>query len=456
MRRVVLVVAALLLAGGVAAWVAARPAKAPAPVAPRAPEAPAITLPSAPAVPSRLLGINEGLGSPERNAFAAAGTDAAIARRAVMLRDLGAGVVRANNHGWPGLNHLEWTGPAGMDRLMDIAGRGGIDVIAVVGPWPGARTAVHTPRYVPDDLPAYEAWVTSVVERYDGDGVDDAPGLLRPVLAWEVDNEPDHHNNVAPRGADVPDFDPTTFETPEEYATVLVATSRAIRAADPDATVLLGGMFRPAGPQGRAYLEAVLARPGAHAAIDGLSLHCYFSQDSLDTVKRTMSTARELAPGLPVWITETGVPSVPPPDHADEDWHARMVAAVVGGFLAEGAEGVLWHTLVDARRDEDAGDPNGFAGRSLFRVTGGNPARIEPKPGAVVFSRLAARLAGLGPRDLAEVPAEDGRLLETPNGWLAFWGAPPVPPGGGAVTDLLTGETREADHAVSPAWIARP
>ena len=38
---------------------------------------------------------------------------------------------------------------------------------------------------------AYLRFVRSTVERYDGDGVDDMPGLLFPVRFWEIDNQPD-------------------------------------------------------------------------------------------------------------------------------------------------------------------------------------------------------------------------------------------------------------------------
>ena len=41
----------------------------------------------------------------------------------------------------------------------------------MVSPWPGNHTANHTSAYVPADLPAYRAYVTAVVERYDWDGL---------------------------------------------------------------------------------------------------------------------------------------------------------------------------------------------------------------------------------------------------------------------------------------------
>lgn len=457
-----LALAAVTLIVAIGVWATRRPpepapAPMPAPTGKVAAPVQRARLPAPPVAPSRLLGVNEGLSVPSRGPFDRIGASATLARRTTMLRDLGAGLVRVNSHGWPGTNHLEWKGPADLDRAVKAAESAGVDLVVVIGPWPGARTAAFTSRYVPDDLPAYAAWVTSVVERYDGDGADDVPGLARPVRIWEVDNEPDLHNSVAPKGPDVAeDFDPTAYQTPAEYARVLVATSAAIRDADPGATVLSGGLFKPASGPGRAYLESALSEPGAHAAIDGLSLHCYFAEDSLNAVARTMETARSVAPGLPVWITETSVPSEPGAEHVDELFQARLVVGIVSAFLAEGARAVLWHTLSDTQGAGESIEPRGFASNSLFRALRAKETTVEPKPSALAFSRLAHRLAGLESADVAEVPADGGRLLETPGGWIAFWGEPAVPPGGGTVTDLLTGETASpGERVVAPAFVAR-
>jgi len=422
-----------------------------------------------------LLGINEGISLPGKVGARLLAGDSPLERRVGMVRSLGARLVRANSHAWPNLAYSSWKGSfVEADRYMRTVGDAGFDVVLVIGPWPGTRTALYTDRYVPDDLDGYARWVENLVERYDGDGADDMPGLARPVLAWEVDNEPDQHHLVAPRGArergeaplgeaelggDPGDVDPSAerapFQTPAEYATVLLATSAAIRRADPDARILSAGMYRPAMPAGRQYLADVLAVPGVRDAITGLSLHAYASSDNLSAVQRTMRTARALAPELPVWITETSVPSEGPQGWVDEAWQARMVAGIVGAFLADGADRVFWHSLVDAPNTREG--PTGYATNSLFRgVTEGTRVRYELKPAGEVFRRLAAHLDAVDPATLAEVPAEGGRLLETDRGWLAFDGAPALPPEARTVEDLMTGEvTLDADRATAPAWVTR-
>jgi hypothetical protein len=49
------------------------------------------------------------------------------------------------------------------------------------------------------DEAAYVRFLTAAVERYDGDGIDDMPGLTAPVLYWQVHNEPEGASIAAPK-----------------------------------------------------------------------------------------------------------------------------------------------------------------------------------------------------------------------------------------------------------------
>ena len=275
-----------------------------------------------------------------------------------------------------------------------------------------------------------------------------------------MDNEPDLHNSVAPRGAPQR-VDPEDFETPAEYAAVLVHSSAAIKAADPDAIVLSAGMYRPHTGPGRRYLEAVLAEPGAREAMDVLSLHCYFDGDDLERVDRTLQHAAELAPGVPVWITETGVPAKGKERHLSEAWQGEMVAAIYGAFLAGGAERVFWHTLADPPSSNRAAAETPFSTHSLLRTLadpGTDPrgtglhAPREDKPAGAMYRRLAALL---GPALSFEDRRQGGaRILRTEQGELLYWGDMARPQGAFEVTDLRTGASVPEGRSLSaPAWI---
>ena len=72
-------------------------------------------------------------------------------------------------------------------------------------------------------LDDYAAYVSAVAERYDGDGVDDMPGLLYPIHDYGIERE----------------FTGYWPGTAEEYVRLLRIAYPAIKDADPEARVLL-------------------------------------------------------------------------------------------------------------------------------------------------------------------------------------------------------------------------
>lgn len=446
--------------------------KSPPPAVQPVPAVPAVQAPPAelpqerpgrPELVRGALGVNEGVSIP--TALLSNGTvkraqeSQVLDRDIALLKDLGVGIVRANTSTYPFLSWFQTTRRdpelSRADRWVRQVQASQLEPLLMIGPWPGNQTANYTQRYVPEDLDAYGSWVQAVVERYDGDGIDDMPGLLRPVHLWEVDNEPDLHNTVEPRGAKAGHrVDPADFETPQQYAQVLVATAAAIRRADPQAVVLSAGLYRPHADQGRAYLEAVLAEPGAREAFDVLSLHCYFHEDDLGKLQRTLATWKATVPDKPLWITETGVPAEDRAPHVDAEWQGRMVAATYGAFLAGGADRVLWHTLMDPPPSKHA-RRSPFATHSLLQQDGAGSH--GDKPAGAVYRRLSQYLGPASHRSLQEEPSAGGRLLRSDRGWLAFWGEPEPPAGATQYVDLLSGQVHPVGTKVpSPAWIPLP
>lgn len=410
-----------------------------------------------------LLCINEAVAVPERFVRRGKLNPEAIASQlegdARLTVEVGAGTVRVNSAAYPFLNHQEWQRAARAqqrtDRYISIVQQAGLEAIVVLGPWPGNQTANHTAHYLPSDMEAYTTWVTEVVERYDGDGVDDVPGLLRPVRFWEVDNEPDLHNRVAPRDAKR-DIDPSTFETPEEYAQVLVATSAAVRAAQSDAVVLNGGTFHTGRDHGRAYMEAVLAQPGVAEAVDAWSIHAYFEERSPDLYLTALDNAAALAGERPIFITEAGVPSARRGSGwIDENFQARMLVFVYGEALARGVERVCWHTLADP--PQGPASAGGFASHSLHRTVGEPPdQRWEPKPAGEVYRRLHDLLGEVSLDGIHRVDLDAGRALKLgTHGWLVYEGEDvALPVHGGSVVDLLTGaESPWGGGVDAPAFV---
>ena len=81
------------------------------------------------------------------------------------------------------------------------------------------------PSYVPANVGPWVAFVKATVARYNGDGVNDMPGLRSPIKYWQVGSEPELGWN---------------------YHRLLEITYRAIKEADPQAQVVTcSGMCGP-------------------------------------------------------------------------------------------------------------------------------------------------------------------------------------------------------------------
>lgn len=83
-------------------------------------------------------------------------------------------------------------------------------------------------RRKPYDMDAYRRFVSALVERYDGDGKDDMPGLKYPIKHWQAGFAP------SLRGSLLVFFDGSS----QDYLEVLIATYQAVKEADPEAKVL--------------------------------------------------------------------------------------------------------------------------------------------------------------------------------------------------------------------------
>lgn len=91
-------------------------------------------------------------------------------------------------------------------------------------------------RQQPCDMDKWVAFLALMVERYDGDGVDDMENLLYPVRFWEIANEP----AVSISGDAGVSF---YTGTASEYKTLLERSYNAIKTADTNAQVLHAGIF---------------------------------------------------------------------------------------------------------------------------------------------------------------------------------------------------------------------
>jgi len=189
------------------------------------------------------------------------------------------------------------------------------------------------------DETAYTAFLGKVVERYDGDGIDDMPGLTTPIRYWQIHNEPegDHCGNYR--------FDVSAF------VRLMSISANTIHSACPSCKVINGGAGIPlwleklANPPGGVTFWRDYAAAGGATSIDVIAVHYNDGKSeghgSIENFEEQIRRARELLGSTkPVWVTEFGAIVgnhglfVGLPEAEAGAWYVRFCTA----GLAAGAE----------------------------------------------------------------------------------------------------------------------
>ena len=302
--------------------------------------------------------------------------------------------------GDPAENHCDWTA---IDRLVGgAAARGTVALPFAFGspPWvesndgePAAASSRVPPLETDADRDAWRAVLRAAVQRYGPDGTFWAPGgdfeamhpgaSPLPVRVWQVWNEPSTPAYFWPK------------PSPRRYADLLDISAEAIRAADPQARILLAGLFgTPGGGPGGIFLPRFLDRlyrvDGVEDDFDAVALHPF--APGLDGVRAQIKLARremkQAGDGrTPIWITELGWASDGPREIQavkSERGQARMLKRAFRMLRRRRGDcriaGVNWYSLRDVapKRAPCPGCPyTGLLGRDG-----------DPKPAWRAFKRF--------------------------------------------------------------------
>ena len=204
-----------------------------------------------------------------------------------------------------------------MDALVGAAAQNGVSVLPFVFGTPtwvvnGLDNRTCPPRtcslFAPRSQAALAEWqrfLREAVERYgpNGEFFAQNPALpVVPITDWQLWNEQNSFSFYEPK-VDV-----------NAYATLLTAGSQAVRSVDPDAKILLGGMFgTPEGVENPKvfawnYLRRLYRVPGIAAQFDGVAVHPYAARltkviQQVKLMRREIVRAHDTAE---MWITEIG------------------------------------------------------------------------------------------------------------------------------------------------------
>ena len=208
---------------------------------------------------------------------------------------------------------------------------------------------------LPKHLMEYQSFLKRVVERFGGDGIDDAPGS--PVVRyWQIENEPD---GIGWR------------DTPNNFAKLVKISYKVIKETNPNAKVVLAGIATPDGfyrfyvpmlealakmkesPEERVFdvvdIHWSLEAGGDYRAVKGHNMKTLVSdiRNKLDSLGYK---------NIPIWITEMstycGKPSNPLPgvflkEKSEVDHAAELVKSYVYP-LSLGVKKIFWtYGLVD-------------------------------------------------------------------------------------------------------------
>jgi polysaccharide biosynthesis protein PslG len=326
-------------------------------------------------------GLSPGFNLSGSSAEIDAGLDALAATGARWLRiDFDWSVIQAG-----GPHSFDWSRT---DRIVDGATARGLSIIALVAYTPVWARPSGTPDKNPPSNPDdYARFVSAAAQRY-------APSK---VTTWEIWNEP----NVSTFWYPKPD--------PEGYTALLVRAAAAIKAVEPHATIISGGLA-PASDNAsgsqidiRTFLTRVYAAGGGRA-FDAVGLHPYsfprlplFAADyntflATPALHQVMVDHGDAA--KKIWGTEIGAPTAGGGGSVTDAVQSAILVQAYQLWTAWTFTGpLIWFSYEDS--GSDAGDRDEHYG--LVDAAG------RAKPALAVF---LAVMRGLIARQPAATPAQ--------------------------------------------------
>ncbi|EHN10415.1 hypothetical protein PAI11_27300 [Patulibacter medicamentivorans] len=240
---------------------------------------------------------------------------------------------------WPRIQPKE-DGPfdwSSLDGPIAEAADAGLDVEGVIQFTPKwASTVPFSDRALAKDPADTDRFVTALVRRYGPKGEfwrTHPAARRRPVRTWEIWNEENAQYFFAPKSG-------------KTYAYQAVLVGRAVRAVDPQARLLLGGLvgtFESRSdviPPDEFLADALRAQPSLPRLLDGVALHVYGDAANVGTVTCRVRTVMDRL-GLRrqvIALDEFGAPRKGA-GALDEQARSAILSGVVDGFSRPAACG---------------------------------------------------------------------------------------------------------------------
>ncbi|HBY92846.1 MAG: glycoside hydrolase family 5 protein [Ardenticatenaceae bacterium] len=312
----------------------------------------------------------------------------------------------------------QWNAVASVENDLRTARKYGLEPILIIRGTPG-WAAVH-PDWAcsaikREALSAFASFVKAAVQRYS-----QPPYQVR---YYELYNEPDAAPDLVQKESVFGcwgDLSDNQWYGGDDYAAMLKEAYPAIKAANPEAVVILGGLLYddPGRPASLRFLDGILANGGADN-FDWMNFHYYFQGDRWDPwgpgiigkatyIRQTL--AKYGVTNKPLICTETALRTF---GHEDlEPLKADFAIEANVRAMRANIPVVIWYPLLYP----------GFFGSGLL-----DPSGLAPKPAYTAYAIMSRNLASA--RYLRPMTAEElggaanveGHILTHRNGTEPLW-----------------------------------
>ncbi len=239
----------------------------------------------------------------------------------------------------------DWSKP---DAFVNRIQAEGLQLLVLVHPYAQWDQPTKTDMNYdkPNNMTAFKRFIAKLVERYDGDGVDDMPGLLYPIKYYEIGNEPESQTF-----GDAPG-------TYNDFMETVKAARDTAKIVYPDVKIVIAGATpiydsRQFLNQVDLFWKGALNRSNAGSYFDIFNFHFFvgeYSQDIsvyIDYWKQILS-AYGLS-GKEMWLTETGTYSGTASNLDGTNWPIQSTSYQAGWWikqasyaLANGVSKLFW------------------------------------------------------------------------------------------------------------------
>jgi len=236
----------------------------------------------------------------------------------------------------PAQGTYDWARPDSFVKRIQAEGLHLLVLVHPFTPWdqPG-KNGVNYDK--PNNMTAFKRFIAKMVERYDGDGIDDMPGLRYPIKYYEIGNEPE-----GPTFGDSPG-------TYNDFMQTVKAAYDTAKVAYPDVKIVIGGTSPIYDSRGfsnpiDAFWKGALNRTNVGSYFDIFNIHFFVGQytkdvkDYLDYWKNLLSTYG--ISNKEIWLTETGTYTGTSSGPDNQPWPYQSPEYQAGWWVKHAAYGL--------------------------------------------------------------------------------------------------------------------